>query len=90
MVKNNWGRIINIGSTTSYSSISIAPLYSASKHAILGLSRATCQDLSRYNVRVLFVSPGPVKSEMAKVVIGKFNENWDSFNDPVEIADYVA
>jgi 3-oxoacyl-[acyl-carrier protein] reductase len=90
MIKNKWGRVINIGSTTSYDSIAIAPLYSASKHAILGLTRAMYQDLSKYNIRVFCVSPGPLKSEMAKEVVRKFNENWDSFIETDEVADYVA
>ncbi len=90
MIKNKWGRIINIGSTTSYSSISVAPLYSSSKHAILGLSRAISQELSKDNVRVLCVSPGPVKSVMGKKVVKMFDEDWETFIDPEEIADYTA
>jgi short-subunit dehydrogenase len=90
MIKKKWGRILNIGSTTSYSSISIAPLYSSSKHAILGLTRAIYQDLGKNNVQVFCISPGPLKSEMGKKVVKKFKENWESFIDPEEVADYAA
>ncbi len=90
MIKNKWGRIVNIGSTTSYSSISVAPLYSSSKHAILGLTRAIYEDLSKNNVRAFCVSPGPVKSEMGKKVVKMFNENWETFIDPEEVAYYTA
>ncbi len=90
MIKKNWGRIINIGSTTSYSSISVAPLYSSSKHAILGLTRAIYQDLSKHNIRVFCISPGPLKSEMGKKVVKKFNEDWETFIETGEVADYTA
>jgi short-subunit dehydrogenase len=90
MIKKKWGRIINIGSTTSYSSISVAPLYSSSKHAILGLTRAIYQDVCKNNVLVFFISPGPLKSEMGKEVVKKFKENWETFIDPKDVAEYTA
>jgi len=39
MIKNKWGRIINIGSSSSYSGFKNGSLYCSSKHALLGLSR---------------------------------------------------
>ena len=48
------------------------------------------QDLSKYNIRAFCVSPGLLKSKTGKEVFRKFNEDWDSFIDPDEVADYVA
>ena len=89
MIKKGWGRIINIGSTTAYRSLRDLPLYSASKHAVLGLSKAMYQDLVDYNVKVYVVNPGALKSEMGKFVVENFNEDWDTFIDPDEVAEYV-
>ncbi len=89
MIKKGWGRIINIGSTTAYRSLRDLPLYSASKHAVLGLSKAMYQELVDYNVKVYVVNPGALKSEMGKFVVENFNEDWDTFIDPDEVAEYV-
>ncbi len=40
MIKNQWGRIVNIGSSSAYGGFKNTSIYCASKHAILGLSRA--------------------------------------------------
>ena len=89
MIKKGWGRIINIGSTTAYKSLKDLPLYSASKHALLGLSKAMYLELIDYNVRVFLVNPGALKSEMGKFVVENFNEDWDSFIETDEVAENV-
>ncbi|GLS21658.1 dehydrogenase [Labrys miyagiensis] len=38
-------------------------LYTASKHAVLGILRAAAQDLGRYNVRVNAIAPGPIATD---------------------------
>ena len=89
MIKKGWGRIINIGSTTAYRSLRDMPLYSATKHAVLGLSKAMNLELLDSNVRVYVVNPGALKSEMGKFVVENFNEDWETFIDPDEVAKYV-
>ena len=38
-------------------------LYTASKHAVLGIVRATALDLGRYTIRVNALAPGPVATD---------------------------
>lgn len=38
-------------------------LYTASKHAVLGIARAAAQDLGRFGIRVNAVAPGPIATE---------------------------
>ncbi len=87
MVERKWGRIINIGSSSSYEGRWDSPLYCASKHALLGLSRAMHEDLRRYNVRVFCVSPGAVKTPMGDHIAG---DKTSTFIKPEEIAKYIA
>jgi short-subunit dehydrogenase len=87
MVKNRWGRIINIGSSSSYAGFKETSIYCASKHALLGFSRALHDELKEYNVRIYCVSPGSVKTDMGKLVK---NQNYDTFINPQEIAEYIA
>lgn len=69
IIKNNWGRIINMGSTTSYEVAPSVPLYSISKHAVLGLNMILSKDFSKYNVRSICVYPAAFKSDMGRDVV---------------------
>lgn len=87
MTKNKWGRIVNIGSSSSYGGTKNTALYCASKHAILGLSRALHQELKENGVRVFCVSPGGAKTEMGQKI------TWQDYNtliDPEDIAEYIS
>jgi short-subunit dehydrogenase len=87
MSKAGWGRIINIGSSSSYSGFSDTSLYCSSKHALLGLSRAFYDELKDYNIKTFCFSPGSVKTEMGKKVK---NQDFSTFIDPVELAEYIV
>ena len=87
MVENGWGRIVNIGSSSAYHGSENTSIYCASKHAMLGLSRALQNELKKDNVRVFCISPGSAKTKMGKKVR---NLNYETFMSPKEIAEYVS
>jgi len=87
MIKRKWGRIVNIGSSSAYTGCKETLLYCASKHALLGFSRALHDELRKYNIRTYCVSPSGVKTEMGKLIK---NQNFDTFIDPKEIAEVVT
>jgi len=87
MKKAGWGRIVNIGSSSSYSGVRNTSIYCAAKHALLGFSRALHDELKQYNVRAFFISPSGTKTRMGKLIP---NQNYDTFLEPQEIAEYVA
>lgn len=62
--------IIYIGSTLSEKAVPNGASYVVSKHAIVGLMRATCQDLMDKSIRSVCVCPGIVDTDMVK-------ENFD-------------
>ncbi len=86
MVKNKWGRIINIGSSSAYGGYKNTSLYCASKHALLGFSRSLHDELKEHNIRVFCVSPSGTKTEMGKLIKV---QNFDTFIDPKEVAEYI-
>ena len=86
MANNKWGRIINIGSSSSYNGFKETSVYCASKHALLGLTRSLHDEYSHKNVRVFCFSPGSIKTEMGKKVK---NQDFDTFITPEEIAKYI-
>ena len=87
MKEQQWGRIVNIGSSSAYSGFPGTSLYCASKHALLGLSRALYQELKEQGIRVFCISPGSVKTEMGKKVT---HQDFSTFIDPQEIAEYIG
>ena len=86
MLTKNWGRIINIGSSSAYSGFKSTSVYCASKHALLGLTRALHDEYRTNNIRSYCFSPGSIQTEMGKKVK---NQDFDTFIDPEEIAKYI-
>ncbi len=86
MVENKFGRIINIGSSSSYSGFKNTVSYCSSKHALLGFSRALHQELKSNGVRVYCISPGSLKTEMGRKVVG---QNFETFIESHELARLI-
>jgi NAD(P)-dependent dehydrogenase (short-subunit alcohol dehydrogenase family) len=62
MKTQSWGAsIVNIGSTSSLVGVARLPGYTASKHAVLSLTRAWAQVFVGNNIRVNCVAPGGVQ-----------------------------
>jgi len=91
MMKNRWGRIVNIASSGAYNGLKNTAIYRSSKHALLGLSRSLHNELKEFNVRTFCISPGPIKTDMGKDIVKKENpnENYDTFMKPNEIAEFI-
>lgn len=86
MIKQKWGRIINIGSSSSYLGFKNGSIYCSSKHAILGFSRSLFAELKEYNIRTYSISPGSIKTKMGKL---SKDQEYETFLDPKEVAKYV-
>lgn len=64
MKGNGYGRVINLASTMAHVSLPGRSAYSASKAAILGLTRALALELAPEGITVNAISPGPFATEM--------------------------
>jgi NAD(P)-dependent dehydrogenase (short-subunit alcohol dehydrogenase family) len=65
----DWGRIINLTSIMSHVSLPGRTAYSASKSALLGLTRALAQELAPDGITVVGISPGPFATELNTALI---------------------
>jgi NAD(P)-dependent dehydrogenase (short-subunit alcohol dehydrogenase family) len=63
------GQIINIASTAALEGFSYTAAYTASKHALIGLSRAIAKELSKSNIKVSTICPGFVRTNILETSI---------------------
>ncbi len=71
MLETGGGAIVNTGSVASVIGMANIPLYIASKHAVLGLTRAVALEYAQQNIRVNTVCPGAVKTALYDRFTGK-------------------
>ncbi|MBZ9613853.1 SDR family oxidoreductase [Rheinheimera maricola] len=58
MIERKQGKIINIASMLSYSGGITVPAYTASKHAIAGVTKALANEWAQHNIQVNAIAPG--------------------------------
>lgn len=58
MIERRSGKIVNIASLFSFLGGQWSPAYAATKHGLVGFTKAYCDELARYNVQVNAIAPG--------------------------------
>jgi 3-oxoacyl-[acyl-carrier protein] reductase len=96
MVKNRWGRIINISSTSAVLGNKGQANYAAAKAGIEAMSRSLARELGPRNINVNCVAPGFIETDMTKEIT-EGNEDFLSsqiplgrLGSPNEIAEVVS
>ena len=69
MKGRGYGRILNLTSIMAHISLPERTAYSATKAALLGLTRSLALELAREQITVVGISPGPCSTEMNKPLI---------------------
>ena len=64
MLQKRWGRIINIASIAAKTGAPYIAAYAASKHGVLGLTRAVAMEVAAGGVTVNAICPGYVDTDM--------------------------
>lgn len=64
MIRNRWGKIVNISSIWGLTGASCEVHYSASKAAVIGLTRALAKEVGPSNIQVNCVAPGVIDTDM--------------------------
>jgi len=95
MVKNRWGRIINISSTSAVLGNKGQANYAAAKAGIEAMSKSLARELGSRNINVNCVAPGFIETDMTKE-ISEGNEDMlasqiplGRLGKPNEIAEVV-
>ena len=90
----NGGSIVNIASVAGLVGLGAEPAYSASKGAVIGLTRQLAIDYAEHRVRVNAVAPGFVETSLSRSVMGDNPEHdltpWPRLGTVSDIASAVA
>lgn len=68
MLKQRFGSIINMGSVVGITGNAGQVNYSASKAAVIGLSKSVARELGSRNIRCNVIAPGFIETEMTQVL----------------------
>lgn len=66
MMKNRWGRVINIGSVSGLAGNAGQANYAAAKSGLIGFTRAVAREMGSRNITANLVAPGLVITELTK------------------------
>jgi NAD(P)-dependent dehydrogenase (short-subunit alcohol dehydrogenase family) len=97
MLAQGFGSIVNLSSTMGQRGAPNASLYTASKHAVEGLTKSAALEGAASGVRVNAVAPGPVETEMLNRFTGSAERKAATVGNvplkragtPEEIADAI-
>ena len=64
MIKNNYGRIVNIASVSGKDGNANASAYSSAKAGVIGLTKSLGKELAENNISVNCVTPAPAKTRI--------------------------
>ncbi|MEW6731691.1 MAG: 3-oxoacyl-ACP reductase family protein [Acidobacteriota bacterium] len=87
MLARGWGRIINIASIAGKAGAPYISAYTASKHGVLGLTKALAQEVAIKGVTVNAICPGYVETDMAENAIKTIGEKTGA--SPEKAREYL-
>lgn len=80
MVKQGYGKIINIASMLSFQGGKFVPPYTASKHGVVGITKAFANELADKNIQINAIAPGYIKTENTRPIREDAKRNEEILN----------
>ena len=96
MIRTGGGAIVNTSSGAGVVGYPQQPIYIASKHAVLGLTKSAALEYAKSGIRINAIAPGVTETEMVQRVDKQLIERLKSITpigrigDPQEIANAVV
>lgn len=95
MIKQRYGKIINISSVVGITGNAGQCNYAASKAGVIGFSKSVARELASRNINVNVIAPGYINTDMTKVLPEKVKEEvlktipMKKIGEPKEVANLV-
>lgn len=90
------GRIVNIASTEALAATPLLSPYTASKHAVIGLTRGLAVEVALRGITVNAVCPGPIRTGMTAPIPEENKQKWARrkvplrrYGEPEEVAHAI-
>ena len=99
MIKNGGGAIVNNSSVAGVMGFPQMPIYIASKHAVLGLTKSAASEFAKSGIRINAIAPGGVETDMLMQTVGNDPQLLETFRSmhpigrigrPEEIANTIV
>jgi 3-oxoacyl-[acyl-carrier protein] reductase len=96
MLKNRWGRIVNISSVVGFTGNVGQVNYSATKSALIGFTKSLAKELAGRNITVNAVAPGFIETDMTAVLSEEIKSAYlkniplGRFGKPEDVAGMVV
>lgn len=85
MIRNRWGRIINMGSTQGKVGTPFKAGYVAAKHGLLGLTKTVALEVAEHNITVNAICPAFARTPLVeKQIVGNAREHGITEEEVVE------
>ena len=76
MLKTGGGTIVNLASIAGLNGLIYTAQYCATKHAVVGLTKAAAIDYAQQGIRINAVAPGAIKTDILKHAIRLASTAW--------------
>ena len=99
MVAQERGAIVNVASIAGIGAAPLMGAYAASKHAVVGMTKAAATEYGKYGIRVNAVCPTIIRTPMAEAFINAGPKITDNirhaiplrrFGEPEEVAQTIV
>jgi 3-oxoacyl-(acyl-carrier-protein) reductase len=96
LMRNRWGRIVNVSSVAAHTGTPGQANYAAAKAGLVGLTRAIARELAPRHVTCNIVAPGPIVTDMTEAMPADWRGLMEAtvplgrLGTPEEVAGLVA
>ena len=79
MIKQEYGKVVNISSVAGLRGLGLSVHYAAAKHGVIGLTKALAMEVADHNINVNAICPGTVESPILEGLASQIDLDKDAY-----------